>query len=394
VKESAQQITVLGSTGSIGKSTLDVIARHPSRYTVFALSARQDWQTLLQQCQQFKPVYAVLFDDHAVASLRAALRQTGIDTQVLQGDEALVAIASDDRVDCVMAAIVGAAGLPSALAAARAGKRVLLANKESLVMAGSLFMAAVRDHGATLLPIDSEHNAIFQCMPAGYRAGTRAAHVERILLTASGGPFRGWSADALASVTPDQACAHPKWSMGRKISVDSATLMNKGLEIIEACWLFDMPEHLIEVLVHPQSIVHSLVAYADGSVLAQMGQPDMRTPIAYGLAWPARMDAGVERLDLLKAARLEFEAPDGAVFPCLDLARDAFKAGGVAPAYLNAANEVAVAAFLEGRVGFMAIPALVEKALARAPAVTELTLDVLLAADAQARQYVMKELPH
>lgn len=389
-----QQITVLGSTGSIGKNTLDVIGRHPDRYGVFALSARQDWQALLQQCLQFRPVYAVIGDDAAAGQLRANLAQSDSSTEVLQGDDALLAIASDARVDCVMAAIVGAAGLPSALAAVRAGKRVLLANKESLVMAGALFMQAVRDHGATLLPIDSEHNAIFQCMPAGYRAGAEAAHVEKILLTASGGPFRGWPASDLAQVTPEQACAHPKWSMGRKISVDSATLMNKGLEIIEACWLFGLPEDRVEVLVHPQSIVHSMVAYRDGSVLAQLGQPDMRTPIAYGLAWPERIDAGVERLDLLKAGRLDFEAPNTGQFPCLALARDAFRAGGLAPVYLNAANEVAVAAFLAGQIGFMDIAARVEQALSSVPTVRQLTLDVLLEADAEARQLMRLEVTH
>ena len=389
-----QQVTVLGSTGSIGKNTLDVIANHPDRYAVFALSAKQDWQGLLQQCRQFRPSYAVLSDAQAAEQLHDGLKQAGIPTEVLQGDDALITVASDARTDCVMAAIVGAAGLPSALAAARAGKRVLLANKESLVMAGALFMAAVREHGATLLPIDSEHNAIFQCMPAGYRAGMRAAHVEKILLTASGGPFRGWSADALQQVTPEQACAHPKWSMGRKISVDSATLMNKGLEIIEACWLFDMPEDQIDVLVHPQSIVHSLVAYRDGSVLAQLGQPDMRTPIAYGLAWPERIEAGVERLDLLKAGQLQFEEPDTGCFPCLTLAREAFRAGGLAPVYLNAANEVAVAAFLEGQIAFMDIPVLVQQALSSVPKVSSLTLDALLEADATARQSVLAEVVH
>jgi len=392
VSDAALNITVLGSTGSIGKNTLDVMARHPGRYRVFALSARQDWQTLLTQCQQFQPVYAVLTDPQAAKPLQDALATAKLPTEVLVGDDALVAIAEDARTDCVMAAIVGAAGLPSALAAARAGKRVLLANKESLVLAGALFMAAVRDHGATLLPIDSEHNAIFQCMPAGYRAGMRAAHVEKILLTASGGPFRGCSGADLMAVTPEQACKHPKWSMGRKISVDSATLMNKGLEIIEACWLFDMPESAIEVLVHPQSIVHSLVAYADGSVLAQLGQPDMRTPIAYGLAWPERIPAGVPALDLLVAGKLEFEAPDESVFPCLRLAREAFRAGGVAPVYLNAANEVAVAAFLDRQIGFMDIPALVEQALSAVPTVTQLSLETLLAADTEARQRVSAEV--
>ncbi len=382
-----QRVTVLGSSGSIGQNTLDVIRRHPDRFSVFALAARQDWQTLQRQCEEFRPDYAVLVDPAAAQALAGALGQAGIATTVLCGEAALAEIAASERADCVMAAIVGAAGLPSALAAARAGRRVLLANKESLVMAGALFMAAVEAHGATLLPIDSEHNAVFQCMPAGYRTGQAAARVRRILLTASGGPFRGWTAERLCTVTPAQACAHPRWAMGRKISVDSATLMNKGLEIIEACWLFGVPETSVEVLVHPQSIVHSLVEYVDGSVLAQLGQPDMRTPIAHALAWPDRMLAGVAPLDLLAVARLEFEAPDTTAFPCLSLARDAFRSGGLAPLYLNAANEVAVAAFLEGRIGFTGIPRLVEQVLARteaAPAVPD--VGQLLEADMRARR--------
>ncbi len=340
-----RQLTILGSTGSIGVSTLDVVARHPDRYRVFALSGNSRIDVLAEQCQRFRPRYAVAGSHSGAKKLRD---RVPAETRVLWGDQALADVASDDAVDSVMAAIVGAAGLLPTLAAARAGKRVLLANKEALVMAGDLFMAAVAEGGATLLPIDSEHNAIFQCLPpAGIKAG-----VSRILLSASGGPFRDMPLSKLAAMTPDQACAHPNWDMGRKISVDSATMMNKGLELIEACWLFGVSPERVEVVIHPQSIIHSLVAYVDGSTLAQLGNPDMRTPIAHALAWPERIEAGVEPLDLIRVGRLDFSAPDLERFPCLELAMAAARTGGDAPAALNAANEVAVAAFLGGSIRF------------------------------------------
>ena len=343
---SVQSVTVLGATGSIGKSTLDVIARHPERYRVYALTAHTSKEALLDQCKAHSPRFAVLDDVADAQWLQQALRQAGSNTVALAGEDALCEVAQAPEVDTVMAAIVGAAGLLPSLAAAEAGKRVLLANKEALVMSGALFMDAVARSGATLLPIDSEHNAIYQCLPSEHRGGLAKHGVRQLLLTASGGPFRGWSAADIANVTPEQACAHPNWSMGRKISVDSATLMNKGLELIEACWLFDATPEQIQVVVHPQSVIHSMAAYNDGSVIAQLGNPDMRTPIAYGLAWPERIDAGVETLDLFQVARLDFEAPDETRFPCLRLAREAMQAGGAAPAVLNAANEVAVEAFL------------------------------------------------
>lgn len=346
-----EQITILGSSGSIGESTLDVIARHPDRFQVFALTGHSRVDILARQCNQFLPRFAVVGSELAAQQLRASIDPR---VQVLVGEQALVDVASDPEVDAVMAAIVGAAGLLPTLAAAHAGKKVLLANKESLVMAGKLFMDAVQAGGATLLPIDSEHNAIFQCLPAGYRQ-PGAAGVSKILLSASGGPFRTTPLDRLQSVTPDQACAHPNWSMGRKISVDSATMMNKGLELIEACWLFDVSAEQVEVVIHPQSIIHSLVSYVDGSVLAQLGNPDMRTPIAHAMAWPERIASGVTTLDLVATSRLDFEAPDLQRFPCLKLACQAATQGQDYPAALNAANEVAVAAFLDGRIGFMAI---------------------------------------
>lgn len=388
-----QRVAVLGSTGSIGRSTLDVLQRHPDRFVVQALTAHNDWRTLFQQCQEFRPAVAVMADITALPDLVAAVRAAGLPTQVLGGADALVAVAASAEVDTVMAAIVGAAGLPSALAAARAGKRLLLANKESLVMGGQLFMNAVREGGAVLLPIDSEHNAIFQCLPAAYRCGDALpAAVRRVVLTASGGPFRGWTQEQLQHVTPAQACAHPNWSMGRKISVDSATLMNKGLEVLEACWLFGVGEDQVEVVVHPQSVVHSLVSYADGSVLAELGQPDMRTAIACGLSWPERMDAGVEPLDLIAVSQLVFEAPDTRSFPCLDLARNAFRMGGLAPVYLNAANEVAVAAFLQGRLAFTAIARLVETVLAQAGQQPVRDLDDIVQADQRARSLALETL--
>ncbi|PMR66897.1 1-deoxy-D-xylulose-5-phosphate reductoisomerase [Halomonas heilongjiangensis] len=379
-------VTVLGATGSIGSSTLDVIARHPERYRVHALTAHRSREALLAQCRRHRPAVAVLAAEADAAWLRERLGEAGLATEVLAGGEALVEVAEAGEVDVVMSAIVGAAGLLPTLAAVRAGKRVLLANKEALVMSGALFMEAVTASGATLLPIDSEHNAIYQCLPAEHRGGLRRHGVTRLLLTASGGPFRGWASAELAAVTPEQACAHPNWSMGRKISVDSATLMNKGLELIEACWLFDARPEQVQVVVHPQSVIHSMAAYADGSVIAQLGNPDMRTPIAFGLAWPERIDAGVEALDLFAVARLDFEAPDEVAFPCLRLAREAMAAGGTAPAVLNAANEVAVAAFLEGRLGFTGIGELVARVRDARPVEAAADLETVLEADARARQ--------
>jgi len=383
---SVQSVTVLGATGSIGKSTLDVIARHPDRYRVHALTAHTSKEALLDQCIAHSPQFAVLDTDADAQWLQQALRRAGVRTTALAGQEALCEVARAAEVDTVMAAIVGAAGLLPSLAAAEAGKRVLLANKEALVMSGALFMDAVACSGATLLPIDSEHNAIYQCLPSEHRGGLAKHGVRQLLLTASGGPFRGWSAEQIASATPDQACAHPNWSMGRKISVDSASLMNKGLELIEACWLFDATPEQIQVVVHPQSVIHSMAAYDDGSVIAQLGNPDMRTPIAYGLAWPERIDAGVETLDLFQVARLDFEAPDETRFPCLRLAREAMQAGGAAPAVLNAANEVAVEAFLAGHITFGAIPELVATVMGLAYPGQADSLERVLAADRWARE--------
>ena len=383
---SVQLVTVLGATGSIGKSTLDVIARHPERYRVYALTAHTSKEALLDQCKAHSPRFAVLDDDADAQWLQQGLLQAGSNTVALAGQDALCEVAQAPEVDTVMAAIVGAAGLLPSLAAAEAGKRVLLANKEALVMSGSLFMDAVARSGATLLPIDSEHNAIYQCLPSEHRGGLAKHGVRQLLLTASGGPFRGWSAADIANVTPEQACAHPNWSMGRKISVDSATLMNKGLELIEACWLFDATPEQIQVVVHPQSVIHSMAAYNDGSVIAQLGNPDMRTPIAYGLAWPERIDAGVETLDLFQVARLDFEAPDETRFPCLRLAREAMQAGGAAPAVLNAANEVAVEAFLAGNIAFGAIPDVVAKVRALPYPGQADSLERVLAADRWARE--------
>ncbi len=380
-----QQVTVLGATGSIGVSTLDVLARHPDRYQVFALTAHRQWQKLAQQCLDHRPRYAVLADSAEAELLEVYLAEQGLDTQVLVGIEGLQAVAADSCVETVMAAIVGAAGLLPTMAAVQAGKKVLLANKEVLVMAGGLFTRAVAESGATLLPIDSEHNAIFQCLPAVYR-DTQQAGVSKVLLTASGGPFRTASPCELASVTPEQACAHPNWSMGRKISVDSASMMNKGLELIEACWLFDLRPEQVEVVVHPQSVIHSMVQYVDGSVLAQLGNPDMRTPIAHALAWPERVNSGVASLDLIATARLDFEAPDLQRFPCLRLAYEAIERGGTAPAILNAANEVAVEAFLNGIIGFNTIAEVIESVMGRVVATEPLELADVQAADAEARR--------
>ena len=377
-----KRIALFGATGSIGASALDVIARHPDRYVVDALSAHSQVEALVALCVRFRPRVAAITDDSRYAALREGLAAAGLDTVAVAGAATLDAIAADDRNDTVIAAIVGAAGVASTLAAARAGKRLLLANKESVVLAGELLMAEVAAGGATLVPIDSEHSAIFQCLPSqGGHGGVR-----RIVLTASGGPFRGWSREQLVDITPEQACAHPNWSMGRKISVDSATLMNKGLEVIEAHHLFDLPAERIDVVVHPQSTIHSLVDYVDGSMLAQLGQPDMRTTLAVGLAWPERIEAGVAPLDLLAIARLDFQAPDLAAFPCLGLAFEALRAGGSAPAVLNAANEVAVSAFLQRRLAFLGIPALIERTMHRLPALPSATLDDRLAADAEARR--------
>ena len=380
------RVAVFGSTGSIGVSTLDVLGRHPERFAVAALAAATNHERLLEQCLRHRPPVAVMQDPAAAARLEAGLKAAGVPTRVHAGNDALVDIAGSSEVDAVMAAIVGAAGLPSTLAAARAGKRILIANKESLVVAGQLLVEAAHASGATLVPIDSEHNAIFQCMPATLRTGRQAAGVRRILLTASGGPFLRKTREQMAHATPDEACAHPRWRMGRKISVDSATLMNKGLELIEACVLFGMEPHGVEVVVHPQSIVHSLVEYVDGSILAQLGNPDMRTPIAHALGWPERIRSGVESLDLVAAARLDFEAPDPERFPALVVTRAAAAAGGSVPAVLNAANEVAVAAFLAGRLGFLGIVELIEAVVARHSGSGATALDDLLEADRWARE--------
>jgi 1-deoxy-D-xylulose-5-phosphate reductoisomerase len=387
-----RRVAVLGSTGSVGVSTLDVLARHPDRYEVVALAAGTNQVRLLEQCLQHRPQVAVLEAPASAQALERALRAAGSRTEVLCGSAALEQVASSSTVDTVMAAIVGAAGLPSTLAAARAGKQVLVANKESLVLGGALLVEAARRSGAVLVPIDSEHNAIFQCMPPSLRTGEPPRGVRRILLTASGGPFLRSSREAMARVTPDQACAHPRWRMGRKISVDSATLMNKGLELIEACVLFGMEPAAVEVVVHPQSIVHSMVEYVDGSILAQLGHPDMRTPIAHALGWPERIVSGVESLDLMAVARLEFEAPDHGRFPSLGLARAAAQVAGTAPAALNAANEVAVAAFLEGRLDFLGIPALIDDVMSNHRNGPARELDDVLAADRWAREFARSRL--
>ena len=358
-----QQVCVLGSTGSIGLSTLDVIARNSERYRVRSLAAGRNHQRMLEQVKAFRPDYAVMADPAAADQLKQSVKAEGLSTEVLSGSQAVAQVAADSDVDVVMAAIVGAAGLLPTLAAVKAGKKVLLANKEALVMTGALFMDSVKESGAQLLPIDSEHNAIFQCMPHGYQNGLEQVGVRRILLTASGGPFRETSVDTFASVTPEQACAHPNWSMGRKISVDSATMMNKGLEFIEACWLFGAKPSQVEVVIHPQSIIHSLVDYNDGSVLAQMGNPDMRTPIAHAMAWPERIPSGVEPLSLADIGRLDFQKPCMERFRCLKLAQDAAETGGTAAAMLNAANELAVDAFLRKSLRFDRIPDVIDATL-------------------------------
>jgi 1-deoxy-D-xylulose-5-phosphate reductoisomerase len=383
--ERMESLTILGSTGSIGASTLDVVARHPDRFSIFALTARSRDDVLFEQCRRFLPRYAVVLEAAAAERLRVLLRQNGIDTEVLCGAEALLQVASHAEVGIVVAAIVGIAGLRPTLAAAKSGKRILLANKESLVTAGALFMSAIRSSGAELLPIDSEHNAIFQSLPDLREGSLEERGVRRILLTASGGPFRTLPLARLAAVTPEEAVAHPNWVMGRKISVDSATMMNKGLEVIEAHWLFSAPPAVIEVVIHPQSVVHSLVEYCDGSVIAQLGNPDMRTPIAHALAHPRRITSGAEFLDLARVGNLGFEAPDLARFPCLGLAYAALRAGDSAIVALNAANEVAVAEFLEKRIGYMDIPMLIEEVMGSIAVRSLESIEDVELVDAQAR---------
>lgn len=380
-----QTITILGSTGSIGASTLDVVARHPDRYAIHALTAHSSVDVLCRQCEQFRPRIAVVGSEQAARNLTQQLRQKDLKIQVEFGSEALAAVSQGPDCDIVMAAIVGAAGLIPTLAAARAGKKVLLANKEALVMAGRLFMDAVNQNGATLLPIDSEHNAIFQCLPKNYSRTPSGQGVAKILLTASGGPFLNRSVETLETVTPAEAVAHPNWVMGRKISVDSATMMNKGLEVIEAHWLFGASADQIEVVIHPQSVIHSMVSYIDGSVLAQLGNPDMRTPIAHALAYPERIASGVAPLDLTSIGQLDFKKPDFNRFPCLKLAFDALRAGGSAPAILNAANEIAVQSFLDGRIGFRTIDRLIARVMDALPHRPVDSIESLMEQDLEAR---------
>jgi 1-deoxy-D-xylulose-5-phosphate reductoisomerase len=391
-----KRLTILGSTGSIGESTLDVVARHPGRFEVVALAARASHAKLAAQCGRFRPRYAAMADEGAAERLRAALRDIDVPTEVLAGPGSLETVAALAEADAVMAAVVGAAGLPGTLAAARAGKQVLLANKEALVVSGALFLAALEAGGGTLLPIDSEHSAVFQSLPRGFacgRAGEAArAGVRRILLTASGGPFRATPLERLAEVTPDEACAHPNWVMGRKISVDSATMMNKGLEVIEAHWLFGAPREAIEVVVHPQSVIHSMVEYHDGSVIAQLGAPDMRTPIACALAWPERIEAGVAPVDFTSLGRLEFGRVDDGRFPCVRLAYAALGRGGTAPAILNAANEIAVESFLAGGLAFTAIATVIENVLGAAAVEPLESLDAAWRADGEAREAARREI--
>ena len=382
-----QRLTILGATGSIGLSTLDVVARHPERFEVVALTAHTRVRELSQLCLRHRPRYAALTSKADAKSLASELHSAGLTTEVLAGPQAFAQLASLSEVDAVMAAIVGAAGLAPTMAAVHAGKRVLLANKEALVMAGALFMTEVQQAGASLWPIDSEHNAIFQSLPADYAGRFDARGVRRILLTASGGPFRSTPLSQMQAITPDEACAHPKWVMGRKISVDSATMMNKGLEVIEAHWLFNAPADRIEVVIHPQSVIHSMVEYVDGSVLAQLGNPDMRTPIAHALAYPERIEAGVASLNLFTIGQLTFEPPDEQRFPCLALAYQALRAGDSAPAILNAANEVAVASFLGNRLPFLRIADVIAAVLDRIPVSALPDIDAVMAADAEARKF-------
>jgi 1-deoxy-D-xylulose-5-phosphate reductoisomerase len=394
------QLTLLGATGSIGGSTLDVIARHSDRYRVFALTANTNVDAMEKLCERWRPRYAVMNDAHSAAKLISRLQSNNIHTHVLSGEAGLVKVVADDAVDCVVAAIVGAAGLVPTLTAAKAGKHILLANKEALVMSGKLFMDTARENKAVLMPVDSEHNAVFQCLPDSlteHRSSVKMTNlaaktgIKRILLTASGGPFRTWSAEQLRDVTPEQAINHPNWDMGKKISVDSATLMNKGLELIEAYWLFDMDIANIDVVIHPQSVIHSMVSYIDGSVLAQLGNPDMRTPIAHALAWPERIESGVEPLNIFDVAKLDFEQPDLERFPCLRLCYEAIKTGGSATIVLNAANEVAVAAFLDNKIGFTDIARLIEQTLNQAAISNDVSsLELILEADVMARAITNK----
>ncbi len=391
-----KRIALLGATGSIGESTLEIIRQHPQRYQVWAITAYSQVQKAFAQCQEFQPAYAVMVDPQAAQQLTALLKSVQSKTQVLSGAESLVEIASATEVDSVVLGIVGAAGLAPCLAAVRAHKRVLLANKEVLVMAGALVMAEVRAHQTELLPLDSEHNAIFQCLPLSCQTLWQAPNLieqglSRIVLTASGGPFLNTSSAELMQVTPAQACAHPNWQMGKKISVDSATLMNKGLEFIEACWLFNVAPEYINIVIHPQSIIHSMVEWCDGSVLAQLGQPDMKIPIAYGLSWPERIETRAARLEWAQMAKLEFYLPDTQRFPCLQLAMDAMQVGGSAPAILNAANEIAVAEFLAGNIAFTDIAKVIEQSLEKMPAISMNNVDAVFAVDEEAR-VVAKEL--
>jgi 1-deoxy-D-xylulose-5-phosphate reductoisomerase len=388
VIQNRRSVAILGSTGSIGVNTLDVIRLHPDRFSVFALTANVNVDVLLAQCLEFSPEYAAMANEASAASLKERLQQVGSSTQVLQSETANKQLASHENVDVVVAGIVGAIGLLPTLAAVRAGKTILVANKEPLVMLGSEIMREARAHQAIIVPIDSEHNAIFQCMPEGGAGDMEQDGIEKILLTGSGGPFREMDIADFASVTPAQACAHPNWKMGRKISVDSATMMNKGLELIEACALFDVPPEFVQIVVHPQSIIHSMVQYVDGSILAQMGVPDMRTPIAHALGWPDRIESGTARLDLIELAHFDFQAPDEKKFPALRLARTAAQESGTLPAVLNAANEVAVEAFLNGRIGFDRIPVLIEIAMDTLEHLQERSLETVLVADQHTRDYV------
>jgi 1-deoxy-D-xylulose-5-phosphate reductoisomerase len=388
----SRAITILGSTGSIGQNTLDVVSRHQDRYRVIALTANTDVVALEQQCLQWRPEYAVMSEEDSAQQLCDRLKIKGLDTQVLAGIEGLKQVSCLDQVDTVVAGIVGAAGLLPTLSAAESGKRVLLANKEALVMSGGLFMDAVRNNHALLLPVDSEHNAIFQCMPHQLPEAPEQSGITRILLTASGGPFRTMPLEEFQNITPEQAVSHPNWVMGQKISVDSATMMNKGLEVIEAHWLFNVAQDHIEVVIHPQSIIHSMVSYADGSILAQLGNPDMRTPIAHCLAWPERIDSGVEPLDIFEVAKLEFEKPDLERFPCLDLCYQAMRRGGSASIALNAANEIAVDAFLQKKIAFTSIAKLIESVLEDFDITEANTLDDILAADGSAREIAQSHL--
>lgn len=383
-----RKVAILGSTGSIGVSTLDVIRLHPERFEVFALSANLNVEAMLKQCLEFSPRYAAMADRDSAQSLRDRLVESRANVEVLAGDDAISVLAEDSNVDVMVAGIVGAIGLLPTLAAVRAGKTVLIANKEPLVMLGSQIMQEARRHQATIVPVDSEHNAIFQCMPKGGAAGMAANGIEKILLTGSGGPFREKPLTEFKSITPAQACAHPNWDMGRKISVDSATMMNKGLELIEACALFDVHPNFVQIVVHPQSIIHSMVQYVDGSILAQMGVPDMRTPITHALGWPERIESGTQRLDLFELSRFDFQAPDEKKFPALRLSRQAAETGGTLPAILNAANEVAVEAFLDARIRFDQLPILVESAMDHLEQSSERSLSSVLEADIRTREYV------